>query len=332
MPHILLRIVFGVEYSAISVIIVRLLPQKLREDVSFLVSSTKMQSAAVFAIKPRHHSREGMSDIPSEFCETYSVRKPMGARIHKSDCRITHIDVNSALIGKVFVGDTIVALDNKPIHNVEELHKKLKEPSEKVSVKVKHGMWSWCTHRCTTLERIQMDKDTEKVTGRPIDVYYIVIQLSNAPELENDQLGLHVKYDARERLQVHNVETGSIASVHLRPGDIIREVNDKAVASKTMLKYYVSEGVSQTQKVHFLIECPSGEAYRDSCDMAPDVTDIALKQIERFKKTQNQVPDKSVYASKRSKKPVTIAAVEKTEVEIPADFDPAKLRPCKNAK
>ncbi|VDL77306.1 unnamed protein product [Nippostrongylus brasiliensis] len=162
--------------------------------------------------------------------------------------------------------------------------------------------------------------------------YTIVIQLSNAPELENDQLGLHVKYDARERLQVHNVETGSIASVHLRPGDIIREVNDKPVASKTMLKYYVSEGVSQTQKVHFLIECPSGEAYRDSCDMAPDVTDIALKQIERFKKTQNQVPDKSVYASNRSKKPVTIAAVEKTEVEIPADFDPAKLRPCKNAK
>ncbi|KAK6030210.1 hypothetical protein OSTOST_03666 [Ostertagia ostertagi] len=83
-------------------------------------------------------------------------------------------------------------------------------------------MWSWCEHRCTTLERIQMDKDTEKVTGRPIDVYFIAIQMSTAPELSNVQLGLHVKYDARERLQVHNVDYSSIAAVHLRPGDIIR--------------------------------------------------------------------------------------------------------------
>ncbi|KAK6051919.1 hypothetical protein COOONC_10576 [Cooperia oncophora] len=61
---------------------------------------------------------------------------------------ITHIEVNSALINKIFVGDTIVALDGKPITNSEEIHRKLKEPSE-------------------------MDKDTEKVTGRPIDVYFV---------------------------------------------------------------------------------------------------------------------------------------------------------------
>ncbi|KHJ80415.1 hypothetical protein OESDEN_19910 [Oesophagostomum dentatum] len=111
--------------------------------------------------------------MPKEYCETYIVRKPMGVRIHKKDCRITHIDVNSALIGKAFVGDIIIALDNKPIRNSDEIHKKLKESTEKVSVKIRHGMWSWCQHRCTTLERIQMDKDTEKVTGRPIDIYFV---------------------------------------------------------------------------------------------------------------------------------------------------------------
>ncbi|VDP19885.1 unnamed protein product [Heligmosomoides polygyrus] len=161
-----------------------------------------------------------MSAVPTEYCETFSVRKPMGARIHKSDCRITHIDTNSVLVGKAFVGDTIVALDGKAIHNVDELHRKLREPSEKVSVKVRHGMWSWCQHRCTTLERIQMDKDTEKVTGRPIDIYF-----------------------------VHNVDTSSIAGVHLRPGDIIREVNDKPVSSKTMLKYYILESIVKNKKV-----------------------------------------------------------------------------------
>lgn len=282
--------------------------------------------------KSRIYSREGMSAVPTEYCETFSVRKPMGARIHKSDCRITHIDTNSVLVGKAFVGDTIVALDGKAIHNVDELHRKLREPSEKVSVKVRHGMWSWCQHRCTTLERIQMDKDTEKVTGRPIDIYFIAIQLSNAPELGNVQLGLYVKYDARERLQVHNVDTSSIAGVHLRPGDIIREVNDKPVSSKTMLKYYILESIVKNKKINFLVECPAGDAYRDCCDMAPDVTDIALKQIERFKKTLNQMPSKSVYTSHRSKNSVSIAPTERTEVEIPADFDPTKLRPCKNAK
>ncbi|KAL6743251.1 hypothetical protein Aduo_016363 [Ancylostoma duodenale] len=246
--------------------------------------------------------------------------------------KITHIDVNSALTGKAFVGDTIIALDNMPIKNSDEIHMKLKEPTEKVSVKIRHGMWSWCQHRCTTLERIQMDKDTEKVTGRPIDLYYVAIQLSNAPEMTNVQLGLHVKYDARERLQVHNVDYSSIAGVHLRPGDVIREVNDKPVASKTMLKYYITEGAVKEGRIHFLVECPSGEAYRDSCDMAPDVTEIALQQVEKFKKSLNVTPGKSIYAAGRAKKSVHIATAERTEVEIAADFDPSKLRPCKNAK
>lgn len=66
-----------------------------------------------------------------------------------------------------------------------------------------------------------------------------------------------------------------------------------------MLKYYITEGavkegrVRKTKlhsdlsfhyvsvfQIHFLVECPSGEAYRDSCDMAPDVTEIALKQVK----------------------------------------------------
>ncbi|CAJ0589344.1 unnamed protein product [Cylicocyclus nassatus] len=282
--------------------------------------------------KRKFSSKEAIMDMPREYCETYLVKKPMGARIHKSDCRITHIDVNSALVGKAFVGDVIVALDKKPIKNCEDVHKKLKESKDKVFVQIRHGMWSWCQHRCTTLERIQMDKDTEKVTGRPIDIYFVAIQLSSAPEMANVQLGLHVKYDARERLQVHNVENGSIAAVHLRPGDVIREVNEKPVASKTMLKYYISEGAVKEGSVHLLIECPAGEPYRDICDMAPDVADIAFKQMEIFKKNMHVVPAKSIYVSGQSDKPVSYAKTEVEEVEIAADFDPSKLRPCKGAK
>ncbi|VDO12992.1 unnamed protein product, partial [Haemonchus placei] len=95
-------------------------------------------------------------------------------KLHLRRCfQITHIDVNSVLTNKIFVGDTIIALDGQPITSAEEIYQKLKGSSEVLAVKVRHGMWSWCEHRCTTLERIQMDKDTEKVTGRPIDVYYV---------------------------------------------------------------------------------------------------------------------------------------------------------------
>ncbi|ETN73038.1 hypothetical protein NECAME_13645 [Necator americanus] len=43
-------------------------------------------------------------------------------------------------------------------------------------------------------------------------------------------------------------------------------------------------------------------------------------------------PSRSIYKSVQAKKSVSIAPQEKTEVEIAADFDPSKLRPCKNAK
>lgn len=37
-----------------------------------------------------------------------------------------------------------------------------------------------------------------------------------------EELGLSVKYDNREQLQVASVMPGSLASVHLRPGDVIK--------------------------------------------------------------------------------------------------------------
>uniref|UniRef100_A0A1I7XFJ7 PDZ domain-containing protein n=1 Tax=Heterorhabditis bacteriophora TaxID=37862 RepID=A0A1I7XFJ7_HETBA len=154
---------------------------------------------------------------PAEYNETYMVRKPMGVRIHKSDGRITHIEVNSVLTGKAFVGDTIVEIDNVPITKIEELYKKLKEPNEKVTVKIRHGTWSYCQHKITTVEKIQMDKDNEKVTGRAIDIYYIVIRISCAPELKNLVLGVNVKYDARERLQVFTSSTNWHIYILYRP-------------------------------------------------------------------------------------------------------------------
>ncbi|VDO85678.1 unnamed protein product [Haemonchus placei] len=59
--------------------------------------------------KPRPYSRESPVEIPKEYCETYVVRKPMGARIHKSDCRVSAI----ANIKKWKLGSDYVAMGIK---------------------------------------------------------------------------------------------------------------------------------------------------------------------------------------------------------------------------
>lgn len=38
----------------------------------------------------------------------------------------------------------------------------------------------------------------------------------------SEVLGLSVKYDAKERIQVNATAVDSLSSLHLRPGDIIR--------------------------------------------------------------------------------------------------------------
>lgn len=38
----------------------------------------------------------------------------------------------------------------------------------------------------------------------------------------NEMLGLSVKYDAKERIEVNTTAVNSLSSLHLRPGDIIR--------------------------------------------------------------------------------------------------------------
>ncbi|RCN44038.1 hypothetical protein ANCCAN_09983 [Ancylostoma caninum] len=120
--------------------------------------------------------------------------------------------------------------------------------------------------------------------------------------------------EAKRAIPHYSVQPLLFRAVKKSLDKIHREVNDKPVASKTMLKYYITEGAVKEGRIHFLVECPSGEAYRDSCDMAPDVTEIALKQVEKFKKSLNVTPGKSIYVAGRAKKSVHISTAERTEV------------------
>ncbi|EJD75553.1 hypothetical protein LOAG_17319 [Loa loa] len=118
----------------------------------------------------------------------------------------------------------------------------------------------------------------------------------------SEVLGLSVKYDAKERIQVNATAVDSLSSLHLRPGDIIREVNEYPIASKTMLNHFIQAAIIEKGQVNFTIESSAGgiDSYRDQVELANDVLEITQKQ-------------------------------DFVELPIGADFDPSKLKTCKSA-
>ncbi|KAK6104141.1 hypothetical protein QQG55_15165 [Brugia pahangi] len=164
----------------------------------------------------------------------------------------------------------------------------------------------------------------------------MVLRINDIVDI-SEVLGLSVKYDAKERIQVNATANDSLSSLHLRPGDIIREVNEYPIASKTMLDYFIQAAVIENGQVNFTIESLAGgiDSYRDQVEFASDVLEIAQKQIIQFRmavasKTLNRPSIlQKQHASKNSRKIV----ISQNFVELPigADFDPSKLKACKGA-
>uniref|UniRef100_A0A1I7Y708 PDZ domain-containing protein n=1 Tax=Steinernema glaseri TaxID=37863 RepID=A0A1I7Y708_9BILA len=266
--------------------------------------------------------------------ETVIVKKPLGLRIHKTGLVVTMVEPNAAANGKAFVGDNVVSIDNKPVSDFAQLTKVLREPAPTVPVKFHRNSFSYCRHLGTTVERLQLDKDVTKVTNRAIDLFQVTFRIKSTLAVDYASLiGLSVKYDARERVTVASVDPGSVSAIHLRPGDVIRDVNDNPIASKTMLLYHIMESMWEDGTARLTIESAAGgdDAYRDQIEMSQDVLDIAAKQIQQFKALTAK-PKPICSKEKATKARVSISRTERVEVEIDADHDPTKLKSCKNAK
>ncbi|EJW83373.1 hypothetical protein WUBG_05717 [Wuchereria bancrofti] len=230
------------------------------------------------------------------FQDTVLLKKPLGLRICKNTLQVTYIEKSGASVGRVFVGDIIVAVDGQKISTVNELNGVLKKPS-------------------------------------PVQMALRINDMVDISEV----LGLSVKYDAKERIQVNATAIDSLSSLHLRPGDIIREVNEYPIASKTMLDYFIQAAVIENGQVNFTIESLAGgnDSCRDQVEFANDVLEIAQKQIIQFRmavasKTLNRPSIlQKQHASKSSRK--IIISQNFVELPIGADFDPSKLKACKGA-
>ncbi|VDN04321.1 unnamed protein product [Thelazia callipaeda] len=185
-------------------------------------------------------------------------------------------------------------------------------------------------------QKVASIQELNKILGHPSPVQ-IALRRSEMVDV-NELLGLSVKYDAKERIQVTSTAKNSLSSIHLRPGDIIREVNDCPIASKTMLDYYIQEGVIESGQINFTIESLAGgaDAYRDQVELANDVLEIARKQIAQFTATLSASEPFKLSSILRKKsvnnksKKVAISD-EFAEFPIGADYDPSRLKPCKHA-
>ncbi|CAG9536847.1 unnamed protein product [Cercopithifilaria johnstoni] len=273
------------------------------------------------------------------FQDTVLLKKPLGLRICKNTLKVTYIEESGASAGYVSVGDVIIAADGQKISTIKELNSILKKPSPMIAVGFKRTYYSKCKHKKTFVEKIGVERGREmKCTGRAINLYLVqmVLQINDMVDV-SDVLGLSVKYNATERIEVNATAVNSLSSLHLRPGDIIREVNEYPIASKTMLNYFIQEAVIEKGQVNFTIESSAGDidSYRDQIELGSDVLEIAQKQIVQFRmalasKTLNRP---SILKKQRTSKSNNKIIISTNFVELPigADFDPSTLKPCKGA-
>lgn len=112
----------------------------------------------------------------------------MGVRLHKSSLRVTYVESNSPLQNKVFAGDQLVALDAQPIKTIAELTAKLAEHSAQVTARFRRGFFSYCEHQGTTVERLQLDKDVFRTTGRAVEMFTVYLILHR--EMEGELSGI----------------------------------------------------------------------------------------------------------------------------------------------
>lgn len=129
--------------------------------------------------------------------------------------------------------------------------------------------------------------------------------------------------------QVEHVTPNSLAAVHLKSGDVIRECNSQPICSKSMLRYCIASSIASTGQFTLLVEAPIRDIVRDHIEVAEDVVQIADKAAEEFKKLMKGYVSQPIKKATQAKK-IKLKA-DRTEHQIVGDIDPSKLRPCKHA-
>ncbi|VIO89203.1 Uncharacterized protein BM_BM5346 [Brugia malayi] len=187
--------------------------------------------------------------------------------------------------------------------------------------------FSCCKHVITTVETLTVDKGSSLKVLRAVEVYMVQIRIESFPDMDlTQELGLSVKYNNKEQLQVASVIPGSLASVHLRPGDIIKEVNGEYITSKTMLAFWIRHGFDTKRQIQILVQ--AGVEDDTHIEMPEDVQQIAQKQLTilRSKKLPKSMISLMKQTNSSTGKHIRISMEEPKEMGICSDYDETTLR------
>ncbi|VDK42793.1 unnamed protein product [Anisakis simplex] len=162
---------------------------------------------------------------------------------------------------------------------------------------------------------------------RAVELYTVDLVIGISPDVDlNDILGLAVKYDAKERVRVTKVNPGSLASIHLRPGDIIRRMNLISLLKNS--NFYDNNVPYQKigLKARLLIERGAGDDTQ--VEMPNDVQEIAQKQISLWRSKKIPLPKKSSLRISHSDVKGGSIKISQDAVEwfIASDYDVTALR------
>ncbi|KAI6231011.1 hypothetical protein M3Y95_00336600 [Aphelenchoides besseyi] len=296
-----------------------------------LMSRPKLNSSPV---DEKGSTVEKPMDIPTNFEETFTVCKPLGLRVQKQTLRVTYVETNSVLTDRVFRGDQILSVDGHAIQNDQQLHQLLADPKPAVTVRVRHAFFSYCKFNGATIERLQLEREVFKSTGRAIELFTIYLRVPFDLEESRSALKWGIRYDSRERVQVVHVDPNGLAAVHFKAGDIIREVNDRPIASKAMLHHWICAAIERGDLIRMSIERPVGgdETVREQFETPTDVLEIAQKQIQEIR-AGRLIATQPAMKRSNSRSSRTVKIDEKPrEQEIQSDHDVAKLKSCKGNK
>ncbi|VBB32103.1 unnamed protein product [Acanthocheilonema viteae] len=241
--------------------------------------------------------------------------------------QVTLVGSRGSSIGQVGVGDKIVAINYEKLQTIKDLNEQLSKPGKEAKVTLERCSFSCCKHMITTVETLTVEKGSSLKVLRAIEVYMVLIRIKSFPDMDlGEELGLSVKYDNKEQLQVACVTPGSLASVHLRPGDVIKEVNGEYITSKTMLAFWIRHGFDTKRQIQIVIQ--TGVVDDMHIEMPEDVQHIAQKQLKIFKSLKSPKPMISLIKKTNSStgKHITISKEEPNVTEICTDYDQATLK------
>uniref|UniRef100_A0AAF5PLB3 PDZ domain-containing protein n=1 Tax=Wuchereria bancrofti TaxID=6293 RepID=A0AAF5PLB3_WUCBA len=267
------------------------------------------------------------NNFPTKIAVTVILKKPFGLRINKGDLRVTLVESRGSSVGQVGVGDKIIAINHEKLLTVKDLNEQLSKPGKNARVTLERCGFSCCKHMITTVETLTVEKGSSLKVLRAVEVYMVQIRIESFPDMDlSQELGLSVKYDNKEQLQVAGVIPGSLASVHLRPGDIIKEVNGEYITSKTMLAFWIRHGFDTKRQIQILVQ--TGVEDDPHIEMPEDVQQIAQKQLTilRSKKLPKSMISLMKQTNSLTGKHITISMEEPKEMGICSDYDETTLR------